>query len=129
MRNLPLPALLCALIPLAASPAAAKPREVPVATPAGKPESCINRSRIRETQVRSDSIIDFYMRGGQIYRNTLPNSCPSLGFEQRFAYTTTIDQLCSVDSITVLYTSPGMRGASCGLGQFQPVTIPKRTKR
>jgi hypothetical protein len=39
-----------------------------------------------------------------------------------------LSQLCSTDIITVLMMGgPGlMRGASCGLGKFQPVTgVPK----
>jgi len=90
--------------------------------PAGKPVNCVQPSRIRETRVRDDSTIDFYMIGGQVYRNKLPQSCPQLGFEERFGYETSINQLCSVDIIHVLMTSPPMRGASCGLGQFQPIT-------
>jgi hypothetical protein len=30
--------------------------------------------------------------------------------------------LCNVDIITVFSSPPVMRGASCGLGEFQPVT-------
>ena len=73
--------------------------------------------------MRDDSTIDFYMRGSKIYRNTLPNSCPQLGFEEAFSYATSLSQLCSVDIITVLTARrrPACRGASCGLGQFQPV--------
>ena len=92
------------------------------AKPSGKPESCINLQQIRESRVRDDQTIDFYMLGGRVYRSTLPNSCPQLGFEKRFSYKTSLSQLCSTDIITVL-TSPGISpGASCGLGQFQPVT-------
>ena len=100
----------------------ARPREVPPVTPAGKPESCVNLQSIRETRVRDDRTIDFYMRGGKVYRNVLPGTCPQLGFEQRFAYSTSLSQLCSTDIITVLQTPGISRGASCGLGQFQPVT-------
>jgi hypothetical protein len=90
--------------------------------PAGKPVSCIQSTNIRNTNVRDDKTIDFIV-GNKVYRNTLPNSCPSLGFEKRFLYKTSISQLCSVDIITVLYSgAPGLqRGASCGLGQFQPM--------
>ena len=119
----PLLALL-ALSALAA-PAIArplKPAEEAKIQPAGKPVDCVQTSSIRETRVRDDSTIDFYMVGGKVYRNKLPQSCPQLGFEERFGYTTSINQLCSVDIIHVLMTSPPMRGASCGLGQFQPVT-------
>lgn len=87
----------------------------------GDPVNCIDINRIRSSRVRDDRTIDFEMNGREIYRNTLPHSCPGLGFEQRFAYKTSINQICSVDIITVLQTAgPGlMQGASCGLGQFQ----------
>ena len=99
-----------------------KPEEEAKIQPAGKPVDCIQPNLIRETRVRDDSTIDFYMTGGRVYRNRLPQSCPQLGFEERFGYETSINQLCNVDIIHVLYDSPPIRGASCGLGQFQPVT-------
>ena len=92
------------------------------ATPSGAAVDCLQLTQIRETRVRDDQTIDFYTRGGKVYRNVLPQSCPELGFEERFAYQTSLSQLCSVDIITVLRTAPLMRGASCGLGKFQPVT-------
>jgi hypothetical protein len=112
-------ALALALCGSAASAAAPKPDNL---VPSGQPVNCVQTNLIRNTNVRDDSTIDFVMSGGQVYRNTLPNSCPSLGSERRFMYKTSINQLCSVDIITVLYTGPGlMRGASCGLGAFQPM--------
>ena len=88
----------------------------------GKPVDCVQINSIRQTDVRDDRTIDFILNGNKVYRNTLPNSCPSLGFERRFMYKTSLSQLCSVDIITVLYNSPDlMRGASCGLGKFQPM--------
>ena len=114
---------------LAAAAPAADRRRVPPATPAGEPVRCIALTQIRETRVRDDRTIDFIMRGRrQVYRNTLPNSCPGLGFEQRFSYATSLSQLCSVDIITVLYAAPIQRGASCGLGQFQPVTLQRKNR-
>lgn len=91
------------------------------ARPVGKPENCLWLPRIRETRVRDDRTIDFYTRDGQVYRNTLPYSCPSLGFEQAFSHETSLTQLCSTDIITVIHQGAVMRGASCGLGSFQPV--------
>ena len=104
---------------------AADRNRVPGATPAGKPVSCIPLAQIRQSLVRDDRTIDFVMTGRRVYRTTLPNACPSLGFEQHFAYETSLSQLCSTDIITVLYAAPIGRGASCGLGQFQPVTLAK----
>ena len=112
---------------LATGTAIAKPRPIPPATPAGKPVSCVNLQSIRETRVRDDSTIDFYLNGGKTYRNTLPYKCSGLGFQQAFSYKTSLTRLCSVDLITVIQQGGGpIRGATCGLGQFQPVTGLKR---
>jgi len=135
MRLIPMTATLCcAILATAAAPAHAggdrasrKQAAIDAAVPAGKPESCIPITQIRESRVLSDNIIDFHMNNGKVYRNTLPNSCPQLGFEEAFRYETSLSQLCSTDIITVLIQGSGVhRGASCGLGQFQPVTgVPK----
>ncbi len=127
----PFSLMLAASLLLTAAPGLARNRDqVPEATPAGKPESCIPLRNIRQSNVHSDQVIDFVMSNGRVYRNTLPQSCPQLGFEERFSYATSLSQLCSVDIITVLYATPALsRGASCGLGQFQPVTLVKRPKR
>ncbi|BAV63922.1 hypothetical protein [Sphingobium cloacae] len=110
-------ALICSALPAGAK---TKPDNL---VPAGDPVDCVQIVNIRNSDVRDDRTIDFVMNGGKVYRNTLPNSCPSLGFEKRFTYATSLSQLCSVDIITVLQGGgPGlMRGASCGLGQFQPM--------
>jgi len=97
-------------------------RATPAGRVVGEPVNCIQTSRIRSTKVHNDETIDFEMSGGPTYRNTLPGRCPSLGFEERFAYQTSTGQLCSSDIITVLY-SDGNRGAGCGLGQFLPIEL------
>lgn len=99
------------------------PQEEAQVQPAGKPVNCISIARISESRVRDDRTIDFVMHGGQVYRNRLPYSCSDLGFEERFAYSTGTQDLCSSDIITVLHRGGGMaQGASCGLGDFQPVS-------
>jgi hypothetical protein len=118
--------LALTILTLAATTSIADARDrnaVPDATPVGDAVSCVQLRSIQSTRVHGDSVIDFHMGGGKVYRNTLPNSCPSLGFEERFSYKTSLSQLCSVDIITVLQ-SPGLsQGASCGLGKFQPVKL------
>jgi hypothetical protein len=99
-----------------------KPEEEARITPVGKPVSCLRIAEIDESRVRNDHTIDFYMKGGKVYRSNLPNSCSQLGFEERFSYKTSTQELCSSDIITVL-TGPGVgQGPSCGLGDFQEVT-------
>ena len=87
----------------------------------GEPVSCVNTSRIRNTQVHDDYTIDFNLGGGEIYRNTLPNRCPNLGFEERFAYEVSTGQLCSIDTIAVIMGGAVGRGPRCALGKFVPV--------
>ena len=129
MRALPLCAAIAALFIAASAPAAKPDRNTPPpATPDGPAIDCIQLSGIRNTSVHGDGVIDFHMRGGKVYRNALPQQCPSLGFEQRFSYKTSLNQLCSVDTITVLRSPPTIQGPTCGLGTFQPVTLAKKKK-
>lgn len=118
--------LAIAALLIAAAPALARDDVVPPATPVGKPVDCISTVGLR-SQVRSDSVIDFTVKG-RTYRNTLPQSCPGLGLERRFAYSLPTPRLCDVDIVTVLQ-GPGLSGGpSCGLGKFQPVTIDSRAR-
>lgn len=118
-----------ALIPFAlAAPALAQSRaerraaQLSAWVEAGEPQDCIQLNRIRETRVLSDQVIDFVMDNGQVFRNTLPNACPQLGFQESFGYKTSINQLCNVDIITVIIPGIGPNtGASCGLGRFVPM--------
>jgi hypothetical protein len=95
------------------------------ARPVGEAEDCIIINRIRTSHVRAADVIDFEMIDGRIMRSRLPYDCPGLTFEERFSYATSLNRLCSVDTITVLDTG-GRRGASCGLGEFQQVEIAPR---
>lgn len=106
-----------------AARAQAEIAKAPAVTVAGPAVSCINRSQVRNTVIRSDRVIDFEMLGGQVYRNTLQSSCPGLGFDRAITYETSIDQLCRPQIIYVLQNFGGnlQRGAGCSLGDFVPV--------
>ena len=114
--------IAASLLAVIAAPAIARVAPVPPATPAGAPVSCVRPTQIRDSRVRNDQIIDFYMRDGKVYRNTLPFACSRLGFERTFSYQVTNNQLCSVDIIRVFDRALRTPGVGCGLGQFQPVT-------
>ena len=130
MRTWALVIIASALASGSAAIAKHEPKTPPEARETGKAVDCVPLTQLRESRVRSDQVIDFRTSGKKWYRNTLPYSCPSLGFEERFSYKTSLSQLCSTDIITVLYTTGGGldRGASCGLGKFQPVELVKVTK-
>ena len=108
---------------LAAPTAMNRDRAIPEATPTGKPIDCLSLHQIRNTRIRSDQVIDFYVGGGKVYRNTLPMACPQLGFEERYLHKTSTGDVCSHDTITVLQSGGMIEGPSCGLGKFQPVTL------
>ena len=59
------------------------------------------------------------------WRNTLPQRCSGLKFDDAFTYATSLSQLCSTDIIYPLQRTGGslQRGAGCGLGQFVPVEL------
>lgn len=88
------------------------------------PQDCIRTSRTRSTRVIDDQTILFYMRGGQVFRNDMPNHCPGLAREDTFAYETRVGRLCQIDTITVLEDFGGrfVRGATCRLGEFSRIT-------
>lgn len=105
---------------LVMAPVMAAEPSPPVET--GPAVNCINFRNVRGTQVIDDQTIDFHVVGNKVYRNTLPNRCPQLGFQRAFAYQTSISQLCSMDVITVIVPGSGpMLGATCGLGKFTPI--------
>lgn len=100
-----------------------------IVTKVGEPKSCVRRSNIRSTRVIDDQTIDFRMRGGNIYRNKLPNKCGGLGLEEAFSYRTSTNQLCNVDIIRVLDSIGGgiRERNACGLGKFQQIEKRKRS--
>lgn len=108
-----------------ASDKAAPVSKAPAAKVVGEAVDCVSIAGLRST-VRDDQTIDFEA-GSRTYRNTLPYSCSSLGFEKAFTYETSLSRLCSTDIIHVLQSAGGRldRGASCGLGKFVPIEYVK----
>jgi hypothetical protein len=87
-------------------------------------QRCVSLPQIRSTRVVDAQTILFEMGGKKTLANRLPRKCPGLAFEKRFAYKTSLNQLCNTDVITVI-TSIGA-GASCGLGYFEPWVAPEQ---
>ncbi len=101
------------------------------AAPAANPPSaeardCIPLSRIQSTTVLDDRTILFRLHGGETLVSHLPHRCGGLGIEKAFGYKTSLSQLCSTDIIWVVRQAGGRieRGASCGLGKFEPYVEP-----
>lgn len=113
---IPLAALLSSPVPATAQ------EEEPVVEPGS--ERCLSTYNIRRTEIIDDRNVLFHMRGGDIYQNILANRCPGLARENRFSYETTLNRLCQLDWIAVLYSEgSGLReGPRCGLGMFHLIT-------
>jgi hypothetical protein len=104
-------------------PAERRAKQLAAYTPVGEAVTCIDTHRIDSTNIVANNVIDFKMRGGKVFRNTLPYSCSGLVSEDAFSYRTSISRLCNVDTIRVLHNYGGRleEGVGCGLGKFQPV--------
>lgn len=89
-----------------------------------KSEHCLSSNRIRNNEILDSSHIIFEISSSKKYLNTLPNACPGLKKGSTIMYRTSINKLCDLDIITILNSTGGgyMPGASCGLGQFVPIS-------
>ncbi len=63
---------------------------------------CVDLNRIDHTEIVGDRNILFYMKNRSIYRNRLPQACPSLSQGNPFMYRVVLSQLCDTDVVTVL---------------------------
>lgn len=85
---------------------------------------CLPLMRIQNTTVIDDSTILFETVNRTYYKNDLPQRCPDLKRNGKFMYRVALDQLCSLDIITVLQdVGFGFQaGAACGLGSFKSIS-------
>jgi hypothetical protein len=89
-----------------------------------KPVHCIDLIRIQDSDIIDNRHMLFRMVNGDLYLNTLPHACPGLGKNDPYMLRTSLNRMCDLDIITVLYTNGWgfTPGASCGLGMFEKVT-------
>lgn len=125
LAAIPFIAVACAPVETAtdANPAAGAPAVAVL----GEGQRCIMRDQVRQTAVRNDRVIDFEMQSGKVYRSTLNQRCPGLGFNRAITYDTSINQLCTQQIVYALQNVGGVprRGAGCSLGEFVPVEYVK----
>ena len=120
---------LCALPALAACAAQAGMEEepdirAPLAVATGEPQRCLPNGSITRQTVHDDYTIDFQI-GGRLYRSTLPQRCPRLGFEKAITYEVRGGQLCTPQIFYVLDGVGGgfQRGPACAFGDFVPIEL------
>lgn len=104
------------LVALAASLAVAGPALADQATKS----VCIKADEVDHTKVLNDRQILFYMRGKQVWLNTLQARCSTLPIQDGFAMAANYSEFCAnAQSIRVLRT-----GQFCQLGEFTPYQKP-----
>ena len=81
---------------------------------------CIQTQFVDHTDIPDDRTIIFHMKGGVMWKNTLPFSCSSLRSEGGFAYVNSIPEICSNQQTIQVLRS----GILCELGQFTPYMPP-----
>lgn len=94
-----------------------------IALPAQAAPVCLQMILIDHTSVKDQNTVLFYLRNGQVWRNTLQAPCPSIlmhGFEMNFR---SADKVCSNQMpIHTLVTHQ-----TCALGEFTPYTPPGKS--
>jgi hypothetical protein len=84
--------------------------------------TCLKTVLVDHTQVTDASTILFYMKGGEIWKNSLKSPCTTLP-HNGYTYSPTVpDSICgNLQRIKVIQTSE-----VCELGAFTPYTPPEK---
>jgi hypothetical protein len=92
-----------------------------IAAPAIAAPVCLDADNIQSRPSPDGKVIDFHMRDGSVWRNTLQRPCPGLRFD---GFSWTLDgthNVCENEQIIhVLHT-----GEICSLGKFEKI-VPAR---
>jgi len=91
--------------------------------PAPGAPRCIPADDVSNAQVVDDRTILFHMTGGKIWKNTLPEPCHGLGFEQGIGYDINGGFICGNQQVIRVLR----RGTLCVLGPFEPYEPPKNS--
>lgn len=81
-------------------------------------DSCINPTQIREQKILSDQEIQFTLKNGEVWLNTLPRVCSNLKFQGGFTWDVRGMQVCSNQQ--TIYVKD--HGTPCQLGAFGRVS-------
>jgi hypothetical protein len=90
--------------------------------PAGPANVCLQTIDIDTTTVPDANTILFHMKDGRIWKNTLVNACPELGFNGFEYVSRPSGEICgNLQSIRVIHS-----GAVCLLGPFTAYASPTK---
>lgn len=87
----------------------------------GKPQDCLDRVRMGETQSFPDTIL--YVEGrNRVWRNDTVGTCAGLANDDLIVTISTSGRLCRGDIVQTRARMGGMVTGSCSLGAFVPYT-------
>ena len=91
--------------------------------------NCIRRRDIEDITPAGDRVLIYRMRNGPDYRVDLPQSCPILAPSRAITTRSSVESLCSTETITISQPANNIVYGSCQLGRFQPYELPARGGR
>jgi hypothetical protein len=85
----------------------------------GKPQDCVERHRVSETQGYATTVL--YIGGRtKVWRNDLQGSCPGLARGDLMVVESISGDICRGDTVRTRARLGGMLTGSCALGSFTP---------
>lgn len=93
---------------------------------AGKPASCIVRTRVSGPEIIDPYNILYRQSGARIWRSRLESKCSGLRDNDILVVETFGEQLCRNDRLTVVNRNSGAPVSYCFLGGFTPYDKPAR---
>lgn len=128
MRPLLIATAMLALVG-AAAPASSRDDDLASALAgrtAGKPQDCVNTSRVDGPQIIDDHTIIYRESGRRIWRNDLPDFCPGLRPNDTIVIEVYGGQYCRDDHFRSYTAGGSIPGAICRLGSFTPYDKPAK---
>lgn len=95
----------------------------------GKPVNCIDTQGMSGPQVIDDRTILYRESGRRVWRNDLPDACPSLRPMTTIILRVYGGQTCRNDTFRTIDSGSSIPSALCRLGSFTPYDKPARPKK
>lgn len=86
----------------------------------GKPVSCVRADRVNGPQVIDDNTILYRESGVRVWRNDLPDGCPSLHGDPLLVLELHGSEICENDIFRVVDRASSMPMGSCRFGKWTP---------
>jgi hypothetical protein len=96
---------------------------------AGQPVNCIDTQRADGPQIIDDHTILYRESGRRLWRNDLPNACPSLRPMTTIVMRVYGGQTCRNDTFRTIDAGSSIPSPLCRLGSFTPYDLPPKARK